>query len=112
MDIKEIKNVSNPDQVLNNAYQYYNKLGIDYKNLGIDQNKLIMISSHKNKKYMIYDPYIKKYIHFGDIRYQDYTKHHNIERRQNYLSRASKIKGNWADNPFSPNNLSIAILWR
>lgn len=33
------------------------------------------------------------------------------ERRRLYLSRATKIKGAWRDDPFSPNNLAIHLLW-
>ena len=43
--------------------------------------------------------------------YEDFTKHKNEERRQDYLSRATKIKGNWKNNKYSPNNLAINILW-
>jgi hypothetical protein len=31
--------------------------------------------------------------------------------RKSYLSRATKIKGNWKSNKYSPNNLAIRILW-
>jgi hypothetical protein len=43
--------------------------------------------------------------------YEDYTKHKDPVRRQAYLKRATKIKGDWKDNKYSPNNLSINILW-
>lgn len=43
--------------------------------------------------------------------YEDFTKHKNEERRQNYLNRANAIKGDWKKNPYSPNNLAINILW-
>lgn len=33
------------------------------------------------------------------------------ERRKSYLARATKIKGNWKADPFSPNNLAIHLLW-
>jgi len=67
-------------------------------------------STRKNKKYMIMnDDHI--YIHFGDLRYEDYTKHQDKERLKNYLSRATKIKGNWKKIKYSPNNLAINLLW-
>ena len=71
----------------------------------------LLISTVKNKKYMIKSPISNKMVHFGDIRYQDHTKHLNISRRRNYLLRATKIKGDWNSNPFSANNLSINLLW-
>lgn len=44
--------------------------------------------------------------------YEDYTKHNDPERRLRYLARATKIKGDWKNNPYSPNNLSIRLLWQ
>jgi hypothetical protein len=53
-----------------------------------------------------------KWVHFGDTNYEDYTYHQNETRRQNYLNRANNIKGNWANDPYSANNLSINLLWQ
>lgn len=33
------------------------------------------------------------------------------ERRRLYRARATKIKGNWKADPYSPNNLAINLLW-
>lgn len=33
------------------------------------------------------------------------------EKRRLYRARATKIKGNWKDDPYSPNNLAINLLW-
>ena len=52
-----------------------------------------------------------KWVHFGDIEYEDFTKHKDQERRKRYLSRAKNIKGDWKDNKYSSNNLSMNILW-
>ena len=60
---------------------------------------------------MVFDEDGKK-IHFGSLLYQDYTKHKDKKRRESSLKRASKIKGNWKQNPFSPNMLSIVLLWQ
>jgi hypothetical protein len=46
------------------------------------------------------------------MRYEDFTKHKDENRRRNYLKRASNIKGNWKDNPYSKNNLAIHLLWQ
>ena len=67
-------------------------------------------STRKNKKYMIMND-DQKYIHFGDLRYEDFTKHQDLKRLNNYLSRATKIKGNWKIDKYSPNNLAINLLW-
>ena len=52
-----------------------------------------------------------KYVHFGDSRYQDFTIHNDLERRKRYLDRATKIKGNWKKDKYSPNLLSQNLLW-
>ena len=67
-------------------------------------------STRKNKKYMIMND-DHKYIHFGDSRYEDFTKHQDLNRLKNYLSRATKIKRNWKKDKYSPNQLSINLLW-
>ena len=87
------------NQVLKNAKSY---LGNDV---------IILPSTRKNKKFMIMNPN-NKYVHFGDKRYEDFTQHKNKDRQQNYLKRSSNIKGNWKNNKYSPNNLSMNILWQ
>ena len=72
--------------------------------------KSVEPSTRKNKKYMIMND-DNKYIHFGDSRYQDFTKHQDLERLKSYLSRATKIKGDWKKDKYSPNNLAINLLW-
>ena len=72
--------------------------------------KTVEPSTRKNKKYMIMND-DNKLVHFGDLRYQDYTKHQDEERRKRYIGRATKIKGNWKSDKYSPNNLAINLLW-
>lgn len=93
----ELLKYSNPKIVKKMAKKYFNT-PVEIKQ-----------STRKNKKYMIFDG--NKWIHFGQLGYEDFTKHKNKERRKNYLSRSCKIKGNWKSNKFSPNNLSIHLLW-
>ena len=73
-------------------------------------NKNVEPSTRKNKKYMIMND-DNKYVHFGDSRYQDATVHNDPVRISRYLKRATKIKGNWKKDKYSPNNLSISLLW-
>lgn len=80
-----------------------------WKYLGNDAN--LSVSRTKNKKYDIFNPSTGKYVPFGDIRYEDYTKHQDPVRRQAYLKRATKIKGDWILDRYSPNALAINILW-
>lgn len=72
----------------------------------------LYISTKATKKYMIRNEK-GKYIHFGqfDPPMEDYTKHQNDIRRIRYLNRATNIRGNWRDDPYSANNLSINLLW-
>jgi len=96
--MEKICEVSNPKMVLKQLEKYYG-----------DEVDLYL-STSKNKKYMVFDEDGKK-VHFGSIIHEDHTKHKDKKRRLNYLKRASNIKGNWRQNPFSPNMLSIILLW-
>jgi hypothetical protein len=96
---KELIKYSNPKTVLKKAKSIY----------GDDVD--LSISPRKDKKYRIYDFINNKYIDFGQMGYEDFTKHKDDERRYNYLQRSLNIKGNWKKNPFSANNLSIFLLW-
>jgi hypothetical protein len=94
-----LEDFSNPLKVYEKAFKIYGN------------DVLIKPSTRKNKKYMIYDPINNKWVHFGQMGYQDFTRHENLIRRDRYLKRATKIKGNWKNNIYSPNFLSIFLLW-
>jgi DNA modification methylase len=89
---------SNPPEVYRLASKYLGK------------KAKIFLSTKKNKKYMVRTPE-GKIVHFGQMGYEDFTKHKNKTRRKNYLTRSRKIKGNWKSDKYSPNNLSIHLLW-
>ena len=93
-----VKKYSNPRQVAENAIQYFGK------------HVPIYISTKPNSKYMIQNEQ-GKFVHFGLIPYEDYTFHKDQARQHRYLARAMKIRGRWAQNPYSPNNLAINLLW-
>lgn len=95
----KIWKVSNPILSQKNTYKY------------LGDNVILYISDRKNKKYMVYDPNNDKMVHFGDIRYEDFTKHKNVLRRNAYLRRASAIKGDWKNDKYSSNCLAMNILW-
>ena len=63
------------------------------------------------KKYSIFDPVHEKWVDFGQMGYEDFTKHRDKTRRTRYLARSAKLPGSWKRNPYSANNLSRAILW-
>ena len=98
----ELLAVSNPKQVSLNLKRYF-------KNEKVVPN--LLISTRKNKKFMVVSPDGRR-SHFGDIAYQDYTKHRDKDRQLRYLTRANAIRGNWANDKYSPNNLSINLLWQ
>lgn len=94
-----VKKYSNPRQVAENALRYFGK------------HVPIYISNKPNSKYMIQDP-SGKFVHFGAIPYEDYTFNpQDTDRQFRYLRRAMKIRGKWMMNQYSPNNLSINLLW-
>ena len=101
-----LNDYSDYETVLSRAKHYYG------------ENVKLLQSTRKTKKYMIFDPYNNKFVHFGQMGYLDFTKYVQIydikiarEHRYRYLRRALKIKGNWKDNPYSPNYLSLLLLW-
>jgi hypothetical protein len=98
MSKKSIRLYSNPTEVYRRASKYLGKTA------------KISLSTKKEKKYMVITP-DGKTVHFGQMGYEDYTKHKNKTRRKNYLKRSRKIRGNWKKNKYSPNNLAIHLLW-
>jgi len=72
-------------------------------NLGLNE---VHPSSQAKKKYMIFDG--QKMIHFGSSKYEDYTKHHDEKRRNNFRSRNWR----WETAPrYSAAWLSWNLLW-
>ena len=61
---------------------------------------------------MVLNPNTSKYVYFGAMGYEDFTKHNDVNRRKNYLIRSENIVGKWKDDKYSPNNLSRHILWQ
>jgi len=98
MSKKQIRLYSNPSEVYRRASKYLGKTA------------KIRLSTKKDKKYMVTTP-DGKIVHFGQMGYEDFTKHKDKTRRKNYLTRSRKIKGNWKKNKYSPNNLAINLLW-
>lgn len=99
-DFRDILSYTNPKQAQKMAYKYLGK-----------KNGTLYRSTKKDKKYMVFDPNEKHWVHFGQVGYEDYTKHKNKTRRKNYLTRSTHIKGNWKRSKYTPNSLSIHVLW-
>ena len=96
----QLLTVSNPTIVKKNLKKYIPK-----------DTPELFISNRKNKKYMILNPITNKFVHFGSLAYEDVTKHQNLERQKAYIIRASNIRGDWRADKYSPNNLSMYLLW-
>jgi hypothetical protein len=93
--MKNITKYSDPKRV-----QY-----LAHKLIGKDAD--VEISSRKDKKYMIEDPSGKD-IHFGQLPYEDFTKHKDTLRRNRFLTRNAK----WKNAPiYTPRWLSYHLLW-
>jgi hypothetical protein len=95
---RDIKKYSNPTQVFRLAKKYLGKTA------------KIRLSTKREKKYMVETPE-GRIVHFGQMGYEDFTKHKNKTRRKNYLTRSAKIRGDWQKDKYSPNNLSRRLLW-
>jgi hypothetical protein len=99
MKSKDILKYSNPKKVFANARKYLGK------------KVIIRLSTRDEKKYMVYNPTEDKWVHFGQMGYEDFTKHKDQERREDYLERSGNMHGEWRNNPYSANNLARNLLW-
>jgi hypothetical protein len=103
VNILKEKGIS-PDDYLKNVKLIADKYGYD-------KNKLIFSSNPKKK--LEYDG-----VNFGSSSNNDFIiylfktdEETAFKKRNQYLARATKIKGDWKNNDNSPNNLAIRILW-
>ena len=96
---RKLRRFSNPEKAQKMAYRYLGKTAKLYP------------ARNPEKKYSIYDPKNDKWMNFGQIGYEDYTKHKDKNRRKNYLTRTRSMRGDWKRNPYSANNLSMKVLW-
>ena len=91
-----IEDYTNPNKVFQNAKRIYGN------------NVQIKLSTRKDKKYMLLNPDTNKWVHFGQIGYEDYTKHQNNKRRQLFKIRNQK----WAEQDlYSPGFMSYYLTW-
>jgi hypothetical protein len=96
---KNITKYSNPRTAQKMAYRYLGKTAKLYP------------ADNPEKKYKIWDIDEEKWVNFGQMGYQDYTKHKDKKRRKNYLTRSKSIRGDWKRNKYSANNLAREVLW-
>ena len=90
--LRELKNYSDPEYVMQKA-----------KMMGLNP---VHESSRKDKKYMVFDG--RTMIHFGQMGYEDATKHNDLDR----INRFKKRNWKWQNSPkYSPAWLSWFLLW-
>lgn len=96
MKNKDIEKYSNPSLVLKKAKMIF---GNDIQ---------LKLSTRKDKKYMLFNPNNNKWIHFGYYGMEDYTKHKNLQRREQFRTRNKK----WSkQEPYTAGFLSYFLLW-
>jgi hypothetical protein len=89
-----IQEYSNPALVLQRAEDLFGP------------NVILKLSTRKNKKYMIY--LNNHWIHFGEMFYEDYTKHLDEDRRELFRTR----NYDWINRNYdTPAFLSYVLLW-
>ena len=97
-----------PEDYLHEAQRKAHEAGLAWRHLGF--------SSRPDKKLAIpnADGVV---VNFGAVDYGDhilYTLSGDLEaekHRKSYLARATKIRGDWKKDPYSPNSLAIEVLW-
>lgn len=90
---KELKKYSNPEEVIQRGREY-----------GIG----IFISPKINKKYVFINPETDKLVHFGQMGYEDATKHKDTKRIYNFKRRNHK----WKNAPmYTPAWASYHLTW-
>jgi len=96
--LKLLRQFSNPATVRRRAASY------------LGRNAKIKVSSRRDKKYQVVAPGGRT-VHFGQMGYEDFTKHKDPARRRSYLARSAGIGGTWARDRYSANNLARRLLW-
>ena len=94
----EVYKYSNPNIVFDKANKVFNNYNFD-----------IDISTRKNKKYMIRGDFTEgEWVHFGQMGYEDFTKHNDEIRQDKFHKR----NNSWIERPInSPAFLSYVLLW-
>lgn len=92
----KIWDYSNPIEVQREAFRL------------LGNNAQVYKSMRPDKKYMILNPDTNKFIYFGQMEYEDFTKHNDEQRRERFRRRNHK----WANKPhYTPAWLAYHLLW-
>lgn len=94
--LDDVMKYSDPFKVVRNAQKLYG------------DDVLITVSSLPTKKYMIMNPHTSKWIHFGEMGMEDFTKHNDKQRRRNFKQRNRAWKHH---DKYSPAYMSYYLTW-
>jgi hypothetical protein len=92
------------------------KIKANAKQNGYDPDRISLANDGVHK--LVYETPDGRQVKFGAVKFGDFflwsskDKALGERKRKAYLARATKIKGDWAKDKFSPNNLAINILWK
>ena len=72
--------------------QFSNPKIVDKKaKVYLGKNTKIKLSDKPIKKYMVLNPNTNKWVYFGQMGYEDYTKHNDTKRKKNCLNRSGNL---------------------
>ena len=107
-ELKRVTGGGREDAFLQEARKAAKKAGLNWQS--------VRLSDKAGKKLMITAP-DGRVVHFGAKGMGDHI-HYKLARdpqadqhRQRYRARATKIRGDWASDKYSPNSLALAVLW-
>ena len=103
MKLNDLAKISDPAEVKRRFEKYRGK-----------DKATIEPSPREDKKYLVRvaaaDGKRGRAVHFGST-LADFTKHGDEAKRKSYLARSAAIKGDWAADKWSANNLARELLW-
>ena len=94
---------------------YLSKIKRNAKQNGYDPEAITLADDGIHK--LVYQTPDGRQVRFGAVGYGDFIlwsskdKALGERKRKAYRARATKIKGDWKKDKYSPNNLAINILW-
>jgi hypothetical protein len=97
-----------PETYLKEAQEKANELGLAGNHIGFsdDDKHKLQVPNEDGKIIRFGATGLGDHILYTLSRNPDADKH-----RKNYLARATKIKGDWKSDAYSPNSLAIGVLW-
>jgi hypothetical protein len=103
MKISELIKVSDPTEVKRRFEKYRGSVAATIEPSPREDKKyLVRVAAAAGKR--------GRAVHFGSTM-ADFTKHADEAKRRSYRARSAGIRGDWADDKWSANNLARELLW-